>query len=387
MDRTDFDSIIKKEISKIKLNVDTEEKLFEEFEEKFSPGVKLLVPYVYYYDTDKFLKDSFSQTEETLNETHVHNYNCCCNYGTNYETISDENNLIFSSDGSYTKFNSDIDTELLTDSPLNDESLDVLSDLLASTKRTREITTQTERRKPVKKVIKRGKDSPFGWVYSRQSDTSDSDLAGFLFDEDCCNKHFDSVLSSQNLLNDEKLSKNYDTFKSHEGNAKNVLERVSKIGWTYNSPTNLKCKENEILEEEKIENICTDDNNQEILIDKKLCNIEKRDLKNVKDNKDVCPEGNLKEVDGNLKEKNYTEEKEQCSSSNMIEVERNNSDVPLNSLKCKKSLFKVAKIPSKIDFSGIFQKKKKFLRNSSSADQVESSVKYKKIHSAKSTLF
>lgn len=297
-----------------------------------------------------FLRDTGCQTDDFLKEccikedyfSHDSNIQCCCTYGSNYESSLMENqsldkycqtSFIEDDKKSFAGVTSKFDVSTCTDRVLPSKYTQCeLNRVSTGTLRpSRHIGTNTD-------------DAPYyGWITPYGSPKSTLNRT------DLCSTH--TFISHSEYIYDDYASSNLNLLGNTEetnlvDGDSDVLGRIAKIGWTYTppnsaGPTSPTTTSKSGLKEE-IYTTCY-----------------------------------------NEKECKNTEDKENCSSRESLKSKQSIGNV--SPAKSKKS-FTVANIKSKLDFFKIFTAKKNKLQGSCSFEEI-SNIKYKRMNSARSTMF
>lgn len=183
------------------------------------------------------------------------------------------------------------------------------------------------------------------------SPISFTDSGEYIYDEYNQTIYEDAVSNIEPL---EKITENPQQTPLRESKAENIMEKVTKIGWSYSVPidaketsTNLKPGPTWTIPKKNYQ-LCFDIENNDS-VDEKI---------------EIC------------------EDATKFSSLKNDVMEFSNKK-----LRTKRSLLKLKKAASKIDFLHVFSRKRE-IKISSSAEQVTSKIKYKKMNSSnKSNLF
>lgn len=302
------------------------------------------------------LNDTYSQTKvddieqsESIVESWLNKINnssfCCCTYGSHYQKCVQNNNETSStkSESENIFFESNyIDPKTIQYSKTNLESIPEVIETDIST--NEDFPSPTfygwELNELNTKILKTPTVSPISFT----------DSGEYIFDE-YNQTIYEDALSA--LERSEIKIENLQQIPQKETENKNLMEKVSKIGWSYSAPndqketpTNLKPEPSWIIPKKNYQ----------------LCfGVESNDSPN--ENKETFEETT----------------KLSTFQSNLVEF-------PRKRLRTKRSLLKLKNAVSKIDFLHIFSKKRE-ITTSSSAEQLASKIKYKKMNSSKSNLF
>lgn len=298
-----------------------------------------------------FLRDTSCQT---LNEYEFNKINgplcqrsvrCCCLYGKNYE--SNLNESVILDKGCQTNLVEE-EVEEITIEHQNKCDACTSTDQVLLSKNTQCDIKRIKPKHPFKIDVGTNTDDfpYYGWIIpSKSAESSPTKV------ELCSPKTF---ISDNQYIYDDYISSTLNLLDNPEDTASieadnDLLDRISKIGWTYTPPRSIAANSPLISPTTLSKKTSKDENYT-------LCFNEKEQVK---------------------------EEKEECSSRESLKSRQSLANV--SSAKSRKS-FIVANIKSKFDFFKIFSGKKNKLKGSCSYDSM-SNIKYKKMNSARSTMF